>query len=44
MKKIIIAAGVLALAGCSYVLPQSSQTLHDAEAGAGHDRGKIQRR
>jgi len=26
MKKIIIAAGVLALAGCSYVLPQSSQT------------------
>ncbi|HED2335452.1 TPA: MliC family protein [Serratia liquefaciens] len=28
MKKIIIAAGALALAGCSYVLPQSSQTLH----------------
>lgn len=28
MKKIIIAAGVLALAGCSYVLPQKSQTLH----------------
>ncbi|CAI1655904.1 MliC family protein [Serratia proteamaculans] len=28
MKKIIIAAGVLALAGCSYVLPQNSQTLH----------------
>ena len=28
MKKIIIAAGVLALAGYSYVLPQSSQTLH----------------
>ncbi|MGO3398866.1 Membrane-bound lysozyme inhibitor of C-type lysozyme precursor [Serratia quinivorans] len=28
MKKIIIAAGVLALAGCSYVLPQNSQILH----------------
>ncbi|QUY50409.1 MliC family protein [Serratia plymuthica] len=28
MKKIIIAAGALTLAGCSYVLPQSSQTLH----------------
>lgn len=28
MKKIIIAAGALALAGCSYVLPQNSQTLH----------------
>ncbi|MEE4410084.1 MULTISPECIES: MliC family protein [unclassified Serratia (in: enterobacteria)] len=28
MKKIIIAAGALVLAGCSYVLPQSSQTLH----------------
>ncbi|MBP1129583.1 MULTISPECIES: MliC family protein [Serratia] len=28
MKKVIISAGVLALAGCSYVLPQSSQTLH----------------
>ena len=28
MKKIIIAAGVLALVGCSYVLPQNSQTLH----------------
>ncbi|CAI1611288.1 Membrane-bound lysozyme inhibitor of C-type lysozyme precursor [Serratia quinivorans] len=28
MKKIIIAAGTLVLAGCSYVLPQNSQTLH----------------
>ncbi|CAI1609684.1 MliC family protein [Serratia proteamaculans] len=28
MKKIIIAAGALALAGCGYVLPQNSQTLH----------------
>ncbi|CAI1894251.1 MliC family protein [Serratia plymuthica] len=28
MKKMITAAGALALAGCSYVLPQSSQTLH----------------
>ncbi|TFZ50936.1 hypothetical protein E5C26_11245 [Serratia proteamaculans] len=28
MKKIIIAAGALVLAGCSYVLPQNSQTLH----------------
>ncbi|CAI0742701.1 MliC family protein [Serratia ficaria] len=28
MKKVILAAGALALSGCSYFLPQSSQTLH----------------
>ncbi|MEX2939746.1 MliC family protein [Serratia fonticola] len=28
MKKIVMVAGVLALAGCSYVVPQKSETLH----------------
>ncbi len=28
MKKMLIAAGLLLLAGCSYVIPQKSQTLH----------------
>lgn len=28
MKKILIVAGFLFLTGCSYVIPQKSQTLH----------------
>lgn len=28
MKKVIFVAGALALSGCSYILPQSSQTMH----------------
>ncbi|WP_431222532.1 MliC family protein [Serratia sp. L9] len=28
MNKMLIAAGILLLAGCSYVMPQKSQTLH----------------